>query len=326
MFVFDGKTPSLKTKTLKQRKRQQISQRQGDLRKHAERLLKKYLNEATTTLREKRNKDEISEIEASSTLTQQQQDVMKSIAMIAFNAAEEENRQLMKQEKDYDDDLIRSLIIEYGLLLQESGVDLTMFSGLESEKQYELITTLKHKKQQDENIKLEAKKDNIEEYSKASIQSYIEGVNEKQKLRQYRIKAGDEYKKSSNYDQKSKQIVYKPNNPIKPVNKLPDIFNNQNPKKKKRKVDQMIQEMEQHHINELKNSLPTIHENIDEVEMITLNPVDIFKKLELGNKVKKVDVDKLTETKLKQLKIYEEDEGEALWGSNEKQENADPFA
>lgn len=62
--------------------------------------------------------------------------------------------------------MVGTLMIEYGMILQENNVDIEQFMKLECEKQYELINNLKNLKQQKEFNKLASKSGDLNEFSK----------------------------------------------------------------------------------------------------------------------------------------------------------------
>lgn len=121
VFVFDGKTPSLKSKTLKKRKRMQLQQEKVDFKKAAERIVKKYLDQELRNLKDKEKSGTHLEYDDKKTqqITQQQQEIKDTISRLAQDAAEQEILDQKQQEEDYDNELIKTLIIEYGLLLQQ---------------------------------------------------------------------------------------------------------------------------------------------------------------------------------------------------------------
>ena len=155
-----------------------------------------------------------------------------------------------------------------------------------------------------------------------SIPAYINAVNEKQNLRQYKIKASNEYKKQSKYNSNQpKTITYQASKTH--ANKLPEIFNVKNKTRKRKKVDQMIIDMEQARIDDLKNQKDAkICDGIDEVDLISLNPLEIFKKQEQMNKDKqKVKKQENDEEKIKRQIKYKKEVDEALWDDSDNDNN-----
>ena len=133
VFVFDGKTPALKKKTLIKRRQIQISRQDFDFKKAAERLVKKYLDQNLKEVKDQRKSDyEKNTFEVKkSTLTTTQQNIKETIIDFAKKEAERERNEQIKQEEDYEKEMITTLIIEYGMLLQENNVDMEEFSKLD---------------------------------------------------------------------------------------------------------------------------------------------------------------------------------------------------
>lgn len=281
VFVFDGKTPALKKRTLVKRRNMQLQRQHIDFKKAAERLIKKYLDQNLRSLREQHANEDDSEAKGSH-LNEKQQEIKDTIARIAQMNAEKEIEEIKESEKAYEDQLIQTLIIEYGMLLQENDIEIEEFAKLENERQYDLIKYLKNMKQQKEFKKLAEKSGDLAEYSKASIASYIESVNEKQNLLAYRIKASNEYQKLSKQEAQNKKFRYDGGQESAVKNRLPEVFTKPLKKRKRRKVDQMIMELEQENIKELRENQHLNQEGIDDIQVLTMNPAEIFEKLNLA--------------------------------------------
>ena len=289
-----------------------------DFKKAAERLIKKYLDENLRMLKNQHNSTkDVSKTEDESNCIEDnlKRDIKDTISRIAQSEAEREIMEHKAQEDQYDSEMIQSLIIEYGMLLEQNNIDIEQFSNLDSEKQYALINNLKNEKQAIEFSKLSQKANNLDEFSKFSIKTYIEAVQEKHKLKSYRIKASNEYIKMKNIEEKSKKLVY--NSGVDPQDKpkLPDVFNKPL-KKRKKKVDQMIMDMDrenQEEIRKIKNS----NSSLNNVELIMLNPVDMFEKLNYINKSKDLIDSKTKHQNEAKLKEIQKDEEDALWNDDD---------
>jgi len=328
VFVFDGKTPALKKRTLVKRKNMQLQRQQIDFKKAAERLIKKYLDINLRNVRENEKRSGRSDFDEVKILSSEQQNIKDTVARIAHHESEKEIEKMQDEEDNYENEIIQSLIIEYGMLLEQNDIEIEEFAKLEHDQKYGLISHLKNMKQQSEFNKLAKKKGDLAAFSKFSIKSYIESVNEKQNLKKYRIKASNEYKKLSNFQNKKKEQVYEKEFTEKP--KLPAIFNKPL-KKRKRKVDNMIMELDRQHQEELRANTTQLHPCLSDMETIMLNPVEIFEKLELANKMNQQQAAK--ETKKSEVGSEQrlKEEANALWSdedipkSNANDED-DPFA
>ena len=294
VFVFDGKTPALKKRTLIKRRNMMLQREKIDFKKAAERLIKKYLDENIRMMREQQKLTKFRdwhEEETKEISNDLKQNIKDTISRIAQSEAEREVMEMKEQEEEYDNEMIRTLIIEYGMLLEENKIDIEEFAKLESEKQYTLINDLKIQKQMEAIKQLSSKTNNLDEFSKFSIEMYIQSVNEKQRLKSYRINASKEYMKMKNIEDKTKKLIY--NSGIDPQDKpkLPDVFNKPL-KKRRKKVDQMIMDMDRENQEQLRKMNQT-NSSLNNIDLIMLNPVEMFEKLNQMNENKNSDSSKV---------------------------------
>ena len=116
-------------------------------------------------------------------------------------------------------------------------------------------------------------------------------------------------------EDKTKGIFYDKGQEYKYKPTLPAIFNKPM-KKKRKKVDQMILDLEQENMKDQRNQNQILHPALSDMDAITLNPVEIFEKLNLAAQEKTNEVVKkvIDEEQLKK------DEEDALWGSDDQKE------
>ncbi|CAI2382364.1 unnamed protein product [Moneuplotes crassus] len=307
VFVFDGKTPALKRRTLIKRRQMMLHKTDINYKKAAERLLKKHLDEHLKEVRQREKSGSGAFEQKKAPITEKQKDIQETIKMVAIKEIERRREAEKKEDQEFNESIVSTLLIEYGMLLQDSGIDLKDFSKLDCEKQYQLIDDLKNLKQQTEFNKLAAASGDLKEFSETALKSYIQSVQEKKQLKNYRIKASKEYIRKNNLEDKAQNVMYaSSNNPsFKPT--LPDIFNRPKKKRGKRKVEQMIDNLEKEGIEDKRNV--SFGEGITDVEIYALNPLKILEKLTLVNEMRNEKKEEIQE-KPESL----ENDQDAFWG------------
>jgi hypothetical protein len=108
-------------------------------------------------------------------------DLRQTISDLAQKEREKVNKELEDKDKELEASVAESLSIEFGLLLQNSGIDLEEFNQMPIEEQYSMVEDLQKKKDDGEREGLRSHSGNIEKYSHESVNSFLSYVKDKAK-------------------------------------------------------------------------------------------------------------------------------------------------
>lgn len=141
-----------------------------------------------------------------------------------------------------------------------------------------MIDDLKALKQQSEFNKLAQVSNNLQEFSETALKSYIESVQEKKQLKNYRIKASQEYIRKNNLEAKVPAVYASGQNNFKPV--LPEIFKRPERKRGKRKVDVMLDRLEKDGREMASKGGFDFGKGVTDMDIYAMNPLELLRKLE----------------------------------------------